>query len=171
MAAPQASPSVILGRIGAPHGLRGWVRVQSFAEPPEGLFERQPWRLKFADGRVESFQVVDASGGGNAWRVALEGVADRTAAERLTGCLIEVDRGELPALAAREHYRDDLLGFEVVNREGVRLGQVRSFVDAPANPVMVVVGEREHWLPALPPYLVRVRAAERAIDVDWPAEL
>jgi 16S rRNA processing protein RimM len=171
MAAPQASPPVILGRIGAPHGIRGWVRVQSFAEPPEGLFEHQPWRLKFADGRVESFEVVDASGAGDAWRVALAGIEDRTAAERLTGCLIEVARTELPALAAREHYRDDLIGFGVVNREGVRLGTVRSFVDAPANPVMVVAGEREHWVPALPPYLVRVRTAEREIDVDWPAEL
>jgi 16S rRNA processing protein RimM len=171
MAAPQVSSPVILGRIGAPHGIRGWVRVQSFAEPPEGLFEHQPWRLKFADGRVERFQVVDASGAGTAWRVALEGITDRTAAERLTGCLIEVDRGELPALGVREHYCDDLVGFEVVNREGVRLGRVKNFVDAPANPVMVVVGERERWLPALPPYLVRVRMAEREIDVDWPAEL
>ena len=171
MAAPQASPMMILGRIGAPHGIRGWLRVQSFAEPPEGLFEHQPWRLKFADGRVESFKVLETSGAGTAWRVALEGIVDRTAAQRLTGCLIEVDRGDLPALAAREHYREDLVGFEVVNREGVRLGRLHGFVDAPAGPLMVVVGERERWLPAQPPSLRRVRAEEREIDVDWPAEI
>lgn len=171
MTAPQPGTPVILGRVGAPHGIRGWVRVQSFAEPPEGLFERGVWRLRFPDGRVENFRVVEASGGGTAWRVALEGVADRTAAERLKGCLIEVDRAELAALAAREHYREDLIGYAVVNREGVRLGTVRGFVDAPANPVMVVAGERERWLPAAPPHLVRVRTAEREIDVDWPAEL
>jgi 16S rRNA processing protein RimM len=171
MAAPEARPPLILGRVGAPHGVRGWVRVQSFAEPPEGLFEHQPWRLRFADGGEQRFRVVDAAGSGTRWRVALAGIQDRRAAERLNGCLIEVDRSELPAPRAREHYRDDLIGFEVVNREGVRLGRVQGFVDAPASPVMVVVGAREHWVPALPPWLVRVRAAERAIDVDWPAEL
>ena len=171
MAAPDASGPVVLGRIGAPHGVRGWLRVQSFADPPEGLFERQPWRLRFADGHRECFQVVDGSGAGTSWRVALEGIEDRTAAGRLTGCLVEVERAELPALGEREHYRDDLIGFEVVNRDGVRLGSVRGFVDAPANPVMVVAGERERWLPAMPPWLVRVRAADRQIDVDWPAEL
>ena len=171
MAAPEPHGTMVLGRVGAPHGIRGWLRVQSFADPPEGLFEHQPWRLKFADGHVERFQVVDGNGEGTSWRVALEGIADRTAAERLTGCLIEVERDELPEPGEREYYRDDLLGFEVVNREGVRLGSVRGFVDAPAGTVMVVVGEREHWLPAGPPHLVRVRLAERGIDVDWPAEL
>jgi 16S rRNA processing protein RimM len=168
MAVPDASGAVVLGRVGAPHGVRGWMRVQSFAE---GLFEHQPWRLRFADGHVERFRVVDGSGTGSAWRVALEGVADRTQAGRLTGCLIEVERAELPPLGAREHYREDLIGFAVVNRDGVRLGSVRGFVDAPANPLMVVVGERERWLPAAPPHLLRVRVADREIDVDWPAEL
>jgi 16S rRNA processing protein RimM len=171
MAVSESGAAVVLGRIGAPHGVRGWLRVQSFAEPPEGLFEHQPWRLKFADGHVERFRVVDGSGAGSAWRVALEGIADRTAAERLTGCLIEVERGDLPAPGAREHYREDLIGFAVVNREGVRLGTLSAFVDAPAGPLMVVVGEGERWLPAQPPHLLRVRTAEREIDVDWPAEL
>ncbi len=171
MAAPDARGPMVLGRVGAPHGIRGWLRVQSFADPPEGLFEHQPWRLRFADGHVEHLRVVDGSGEGASWRVALEGIEDRTAAGRLTGCLIEVDRSELPEPGEREYYRDDLIGFEVVNREGVRLGSVRGFVDAPANPVMVVVGERERWLPAMPPHLVRVRPADREIDVDWPAEL
>ncbi|MFO0846813.1 MAG: ribosome maturation factor RimM [Steroidobacteraceae bacterium] len=171
MAAPDVAGTRVLGRVGAPHGVRGWLRVQSFADPPEGLFEHQPWRLKFADGHEECFRVVDGNGAGSSWRVALEGIADRTAAARLTGCLIEVARAELPAPGEREYYRDDLIGFEVVNREGVRFGSVRGFVDAPANPVMVVVGERERWLPAAPPHLVRVRMADREIEVDWPAEL
>ena len=171
MAAPKAREPVVMGRVGAPHGVRGWIRVQSFADPPEGLFEHQPWRLKFADGHVECFRVVDGNGGGSSWRVALEGIGDRTAAGRLTGCLIEVERAELPQPGEREHFREDLIGFEVVNREGVRLGSVRGFVDAPAGTVMVVAGERERWLPAMPPHLVRVRRADREVDVDWPAEL
>ncbi|MCC7462281.1 MAG: 16S rRNA processing protein RimM [Gammaproteobacteria bacterium] len=171
MSAPDTPGSVVLGRIGAPHGVRGWLRVQSYADRPEGLFGHQPWRLKFADGHLECFRVLDGEGSGSSWRVALEGVGDRDAAGRLTGCLIEVARSALPVPGVREHYRDDLVGYEVITRDGVRLGSVRGFVDAPANPVMVVMGDRERWLPAMPPHLVRVRAADREIDVDWPAEL
>jgi len=168
---PQAKPTLVLGRLGAPHGVRGWIRVTSYTEPPEGLLDYQPWRLRFADGRTMEARVREAEGSGTRWRVALEGVGDRSAAERLTGCLIEAERTALKELPAREYYRDELIGFAVVNRDGVRLGTVQGFLDAPANPVMVVGGERERWLPAMPPCLVRVRRADREIDVDWPAEL
>lgn len=161
----------MLGRIGAPHGVRGWVRVQSFAEPAENLFEHESWQLRFADGRIEPRRVVDASGSARGWQVALEGVADRDAAARLAGCLIEIRREALAPLGEHEYYREDLLGFQVVNREGECLGRVSGFIDTAANPVMIVAGEREHWLPAQPPHLLKVRMAEREIDVDWPSEL
>ena len=88
---------------------------------------------------------------------------------------MRIAREHLPPLAAGEHYRDDLVGFRVRNVEGVELGQVAYFADLPAGAVMVVrsagVGEREHWLPVSPQHLLRVDAAERRIEVDWPAEL
>ena len=64
-----------------------------------------------------------------------------------------------------------VLGFAVRNVEGVELGEVAYFADLPAGAVMVVKGEREHWLPVSPQHLLRVDAAERRIEVDWPAEL
>jgi ribosomal 30S subunit maturation factor RimM len=45
------------------------------------------------------------------------------------------------------------------------------FLDAPAAPVMVVRGEREHWIPAAPPHLVRVNLGQGEIVVDWPDEI
>jgi len=77
----------------------------------------------------------------------------------------------LPPTAAQEHYRDDLLGFEVRNRDGVTLGRVSHFVEAPASAVMVVKGEREHWVPAVPRHLMKVDVARGEIEVDWPADL
>ena len=53
----------------------------------------------------------------------------------------------LPRLKKGEHYRDDLLGFEVRNVEGVVLGKVDYFADLPTGTVMVVKGAREHWVP------------------------
>jgi len=58
----------------------------------------------------------------------------------------------------------------VVNLQGAHLGRVDHFLDLPANPVMVVVGERERWLPVGPGLRLRVNAAERRVTVDWDAE-
>ena len=57
------------------------------------------------------------------------------------------------------------------NRAGTELGRLSHYVEAPAAPVMVIRGTREHWVPATPPHLVRVDLDAQEIEVDWPEEL
>ena len=66
---------------------------------------------------------------------------DRDAAELPRGRDIEVARLALPPTAAREYYRDDLIGLRVRTGEGAQLGRVSHFLDAPVEPVMIVQGE------------------------------
>jgi 16S rRNA processing protein RimM len=100
----------------------------------------------------------------------LDGVEDRDAAAVLTGAVIEVQRSDLPPPGKRQHYRADLVGLAVRNLEGVELGRVAQFVDAPTGPVMVVkdVEGREHWVLATPQYLRKVEVDAGLILVDWP---
>ncbi len=63
----------------------------------------------------------------------LEGIDDRDAALALGKPELWVERRELPALKEGEHYRADLIGFEVVNLQGERLGRVDHFLDMPAR--------------------------------------
>lgn len=84
--------------------------------------------------------------------------------------MIEVERKCLPPLPAGQYYRVDLVGCRVVNQDGIDLGVVEHFVDAPGGVVMVVRGAREHWLPAAAPHLREVDLASRRIRVDWPAD-
>ena len=171
------SPWVELGRIGAPFGLAGWVHVASFTDPPEALLEYRQWRLARATGEVFTLGLQDGRPHGNAVVARLQGIEDRDAAARLTGALIEVERSALPEPGERQHYRADLLGCEVYNTEGCRLGTVSYFVDAPAGAVMVVEdggGElpaREHWVLADPSHLLEVDLAAGRVRVDWPATL
>lgn len=165
-----------LGQVGPAQGVRGWVRVRSYTDPPEALFDHEHWQLRSPRGDVRRVRLLQAAHHQRDFRIKLEGVDDRDAAEALKGWMIEVARSEMPALAAKEHYRDDLLGFEVVNLEGVRLGTVGHFVDLPAGAVMVVTDEgagrtREHWVPAVPKHLATIDVAARRVSVDWPAEL
>ena len=160
--------TVKLGRVLGAHGVRGWLKIQSYTDPPQNLLQHPVWTLCDIEGRTSTHKVADAEFDGRWLRARFEGIEDRDAAELLRGQDIEVARASLPPTAEREYYRDDLLGFRVCNRAGVELGQVSHFVDAPAAPVMVVVGVREFWIPAIPRYLRRVNLGQREIEVDWP---
>jgi 16S rRNA processing protein RimM len=153
------------------HGVRGWLKVVSYTEPADNLLQHPLWMLA-REGEVgHEYRVRDAGFDGRWLRVSLEGVEDRDAAEALRGLNIEVARAALAPTGPREYYRDDLLGFKVSNLAGSALGQVSHFLEAPAAAVMVVRGEREHWIPAAPPHLVKVRLDAGEIVVDWPEEL
>ena len=115
-------------------------------------------------------RLVEGRPHGKGFVVRLEGIDDRDAAIGLGKPEVWVERDELPALPAGEHYREDLVGFEVVNLAGAPLGWVEGFLDLPANAVMVVAGERERWVPVGPGQLLRVDANRRRITVDWDAD-
>jgi 16S rRNA processing protein RimM len=160
--------------LGAAHGVRGWLRVQSFTDPPQRLFEWKMWRLQplgdNKDSAAREVKLLEARPQGNGWVARLEGVEERDAASRLTGQMILVDREALPPAEGREHYRDDLVGFEVKNVEGALLGVVDHFVDTPGNAVMVIKGAREHWVPVTGQHLRSVDTHTRSVIVDWPED-
>ena len=162
-----------LGRIGAPFGIKGWVHVESHTDPPERLLGYREWGLRLRSGERLRRQVTEGRRHAEGLVAHLEGADERTEAAKLTGAVIEVERAQLPRLAAREYYRADLVGLRVRNLEGAQLGAVGYFVDSPAGVVMVTRDEsgHEHWVPAAPPHLQRVDLAAGEILVDWPAEL
>jgi 16S rRNA processing protein RimM len=114
--------------------------------------------------------LLEARQQGNGWIARLEGIEEREAASRLTGHLVLVDREVLPPTEGREHYRADLVGFAVMNLDGALLGVVDHFLDTPANAVMVVKGEREHWVPVTKQHLLVINQGERLLTVDWPED-
>ena len=160
-----------VGRLGAAHGVRGWLRVQSFTDPPQRLFEWKRWYLESgAEVKLAEARQLGDKDGSSGWIARLEGIEERDAASRLSGRMVLVDREELPATTGREHYRADLVGFEVRNVEGALLGEVDHFIDTPANAVMVIKGAREHWVPVTSQHLKEVRVASRTLIVDWPED-
>jgi 16S rRNA processing protein RimM len=160
-----------LGQVATAHGIRGWVLVRSFADPPDSLLDYEEWQLVAPQGATRTLRLLEGAPYKEGLRVRLEGIEDRNAALALSGWQVQIARERLPALEEGEHYRDDLVGFAVVNADGVALGQVAYFADLPAGAVMVVKGEREHLVPVSPTHLLKIDADARRIEVDWPAEL
>jgi 16S rRNA processing protein RimM len=146
--------------------VRGWLRVKSFTDPPQRLFEWKRWCL---ESGLE-LNLLEARPQGTGWIAKLEGVDERDGAARLTGQMILVERELLPPAEGREHYRDDLVGFEAKNVEGALLGVVDHFIDTPGNAVMVIKGEREHLVPVTREHLRSVDKGARRLIVDWPED-
>jgi 16S rRNA processing protein RimM len=150
------------------------VKVLSYTDPPDSLLQHRQWRVRgpgsTEDGSERVLEVLHAQWDGHALRAQLAGIEDRDAAEALREYEILIERAALPAAAAREYFRDDLLGFTVRNTEGVLLGTLEYFLTAPAVAIMVVRGEREYAVPAGPPHLKRVDLQQRTIEVEWPAD-
>jgi 16S rRNA processing protein RimM len=149
---------VVLGRIGAPFGLDGWVRVQSYTDPLEGIARYPVWEL-VTGGGVARVGVIDWKRAGPGIAVQLDGIASREAAQGLNGAEVRVSRAQLPPAGPGEVYWHDLVGLEASTTDGVPLGRVGGILDLPAHPVLVIEGDRERLVP-----LVRERIA--ALDLD-----
>jgi 16S rRNA processing protein RimM len=164
---------VILGRLGAPWGVKGWIKVNSYTDPPAAILDYPVWHVGRADGSWESVRLRTgrAHGTGRSVVVELDGVASPEDARRYVSRDVGLPRSQLPEPAPGEYYWDDLVGCRVATVDGVELGVVSHFHEFPANPVMAVRGAgRERWVPLAPRHLKRVDLAARRIVVDWDAE-
>ncbi len=163
------SPLIQLGEVGAPFGVRGWVKLRSFTDPPERLVEHRSVRVG-REGAWEMYRIEQSGRSGGRLTAKFFGIEDRDRAMTLRGAQICVLRSELPERDKRDFYQADLIGCEAVNLAGLRLGIVQHFVETPAHTLMVIRGEKEYWVPAVPRHLRRVELESRRIVVDWDLE-
>src|SRR6185437_14370413 len=89
---------------------------------------------------------------------SLAGLESREEAQALRGEEVQVRREALPQAEEGHYYLDDLVGLEVVNEQGERLGVVQRMFSNGAQDVMEVAGERAHLLPW-------VSAVVKAVDL------
>lgn len=161
---------IIVGKFGAPHGVRGWLKVYSFTEPLENILDYHPWQTETDQG-WQSVKVLETKPLGLAWVVRLQGCEDREQAKLYTNRRIGVDRDQLPALPEGEYYWADLIGLEVFNTKGILLGKISRFIETGSNDVMVVSGDKEHWIPYLIGNVIKnIDVATSKIEVDWDEE-
>lgn len=163
---------IVLGRILAPFGVKGWVRIQPFGDDPETCAVLTKWWLARAETEPEdgwkAVAVRTCQVHGSSLIAQLEGIEDRSRAEGLKGWLIGAPRSDLPEAGENEYYWADLVGLQVENLAGEALGTVEGLLSTGAHDVLRVVdGESERLIPFVAAYAHEVDLAERRIRVDW----
>lgn len=158
-----------MGRIVAPFGVKGWVKIQPYTATPRSLAAYSTWWLA-RDGGWRECAVQSVHPQGANVVAKLEGCDDRDAAAGLKGWEVAVPRDALPPAAPGEYYWTDLLGLRVENEQAQHLGTVAQMMQTGANDVLVVEGERERLIPFIGGVVKRVDVDAGVIVVDWDAD-
>lgn len=167
MARSATEGMVCVGAIAGAFGVRGEARVKSFCADPEAIGDYGP--LTAEDGRKFDIRITRAVKGGYAAR--LSGVPTREDAEALRGTRLYAPRERLPVLEDDEFYHADLIGLEVVDTGGVKLGTIRAVFDHGAGDMLDIVGATPMLLPFTRACVPTVDLAMRRIVADPPEEI
>ena len=161
---------VVMGRVAAPFGVQGWVKIQPFTGEPEALLGFPTWWLGApGSDKQDPRRVLEARRHSEYLIARLEGILSREEAAKYRGYEVSVPRQALPEAKEDEVYLEDLVGLKVVNRQGSSHGVVASVQDNGAQPVLRVVndGAAERLIPFVPAYVLEVDLDAQRIDVDW----
>lgn len=179
--------AIELGRIQDAWGIKGWVRILPHSADTEALVSASRWYLqppeaRFARGFVAfagcvKVDLAEARHHSDGIVARIEGVNDRNQAEALKGARIYLPRSDFPPTPEGEYYWVDLIGLEVVNRQGEHLGVVRDLLSTGPTSVLVlehsadgVDHKAERMIPFVSTYIDNVDQAGRRILVDWQTD-
>lgn len=176
MPVPQLPPEdtgsmVIMGRIAAAQGIRGWVKIQPYTEYIDSLLDYKSWWIGHEHGPWREVKVQHCELHNKTLAAQLPGCPDRNSAEKLKGLLIAVPRSSLPENTGDEYYWSDLIGLAVENEAGEKLGTVANLLETGANQVLSVTGGTgEILIPFVATAIKQVDLKNRTILVDWSAD-
>ena len=164
---------VIVGRIGAAYGVRGWVHVSSFTEPPENLLSYSNWLIDQGTA-WKPLEPVVVKPHGRGFVAQFLGVDSRELAQALSATDVGIHRDELPGLDDdNEFYWRDLVGLNVVNADGSAIGIVSYLLETGAHDVLVIPspvdeeGDAEVLIPFTAQFVRSVNIQAGRLEVDW----
>jgi 16S rRNA processing protein RimM len=202
--APWPEDAIEVARIVDAFGVKGWLKVLPFAAEPKALLGSRRWFLQPALPRLSGgpqrskavaggalpqpalprqLRITQVKAHGDAVVASVREVSDRNGAEALRGARIFVSRSSFPSTVKDEYYWIDLIGLQVVNRDGVALGVVTDLLDTGPHCVLRIrradaptdadssapgdVEATERLIPFVAAYVDDVSLAQRRIIVDW----
>lgn len=134
-----ASPLVLLGVFGAPHGVRGEARLKSYTADPLAIADYGP--LTGSDGRT--YTLTSARQQKDMLIVRVAGINDRTAAERLVNIRLSAPRHVLGPVDEEkdEYFHADLVGLMACLQDGTPIGRVIAIPNFGAGDLVEVAPE------------------------------
>ena len=161
---------ICIARIGAPHGVRGAVKLWTFTEDPLAVKAYGPLVTK--DG-TRQFEVTHAREAKGHLVATLKGVTSRDEAERLNGIELYIAREKLPATSEDEYYHADLIGLAAVTPANEPLGRVIAIHNFGAGDIIEIAPPRgaTMLLPFTNAVVPSVDLAGGRVVIELPKEI
>ena len=165
---------IVMGKLGSTYGIRGWLKVFSYTDNAESIFDYTPWYLN-QKGKWVEYKVESWKRHGQGYVCKLAGLDVREDAQLMTNFEIAIDPASLPELSEDEFYWRELFGMQVFTTKGYDLGKVTDLLETGSNDVLVIkanlkdaFGQKERLVPYLEEQVVKkVDREARRIEVDW----
>ncbi len=165
--------TAVMGKITSVYGVKGWVKVVSYAQEKENICKYKNWILDNS-GKKHTVKVLNCKSHGTGLVALLDGCNDREVAKQYCGSLVTIPQSELPDLGDGEFYWHQLEGMKVVTSDSVLLGKVSHLIETGSNDVLIVkkckesLDGKERLIPYLPGQVVKsVDLDKGIIEVDW----
>ena len=165
---------IVLGRVNAAHGVRGWLRASAFGDDPLA-WEQLSFCLAAPTAAISSdsagarvLHIDKVRAQGSSLLIQFREIQNREAAHALVGWFFGAPRSTLPRLADDEYYWDDLIGMKVTDFEGKVLGNVSGLIDVVVHQTLSVSDGHRQWLiPLINQYVTRVDLQRRQVETAW----
>lgn len=149
------------GKIVNTHGVAGAVKIEVWLDSP--AYMKKFHRL-FVGRSKREYKVLSSSVQKSFLLASFEGVSDMNAAMTLRDEVVYISR-EDAKLPAGRYFLCDIIGSEVIDENGSKIGILEDIMENPAQPIYVVRGEREYLVPAVPEFVLSVDPEEETIRV------
>ncbi|MFY7983337.1 MAG: ribosome maturation factor RimM [Burkholderiaceae bacterium] len=165
-------------------GIKGGIRLKAFSADPQALFSTKRWYWQLPVGAMadqrdrlraleQPLRVASVREQGDGLVALIHELADRDLAQLCKGLRLFVKRSSFPSAAEGEYYWVDLIGLEVYNRQGERLGAVAGLMQTGPHSVLRIDStdgagkSMERLVPFVDAYVDSVDLSARRIQVDW----
>jgi len=164
-----SEPSLPIGKVVKAHGLRGHLKVLPYGETFSTLSAEEKITANLPDGNSLTLTVVEIRPHQKTFLLISREIDTVEEAHLLVGAELCVPESRLPPTASGEFYWYQLIGLEVVNTEGQKLGTLEEIIETGSNDVYVVRRGREEILvPAIEEVVRDVDLQRRLMTVDLP---
>jgi 16S rRNA processing protein RimM len=156
---------VLVAQLGAPHGVQGEIKLLSFTDDPLSVLEYNPL---LDDKGLPALNITAAREHKGALLIRAEEIPDRTAADKVKGLKLYIDRADLPEPDEDEYYVTDLIGMDVVDVNGKAIGKVANVDNFGAGDLLDIrpLDGANFYLAFTNDHVPEVRLSERVIVVD-----
>ena len=160
---------VTIGKIVGVHGVKGLLKIHSYAESLEILQPGTMISVSTAEGRKKNYEIDWIKSHSRGALLALNTISDRDQAKPLIGADLQIEKRVLPELETGVYYWYELIGLKVFTIDDRYLGRLESIIETGANDVYVVRNDRrEILIPALKSVVQKIDIKAKSMRVDLP---